>query len=121
MPVPSLNLCTVRHGMMDGADTWGLWEAIGTHMVARVYTWRAKRNHACRWFHDTLVDGDLAINSMMWQNAGKSGLDQWNFTLLPTSTSQVMLTSWGTHIQPGGNPRLVQICTVLGIQVFFKA
>ena len=20
-----------------------------------------------RWFHDTLVDGDLAINSMMWQ------------------------------------------------------
>ena len=44
----------------------------------------------CRWFHDTLVDGDLAINSMMWQNAGKSGLDQWNFTLLPTSTSQVL-------------------------------
>ena len=44
----------------------------------------------CRWFHDTLVDGDLAINSMMWQNAGKSGLDQWNFTLLPTSTSQVV-------------------------------
>jgi len=43
----------------------------------------------CRWFHDTLVDGDLAINSMMWQNAGKSGLDQWNFTLLPTSSSQV--------------------------------
>ena len=79
----------------------------------------------CRWFHDTLVDGDLAINSMMWQvssahrlpllvtasmwtcswlcmqikpkevsavmtqNAGKCGLDQWNFTLLPTSTSQV--------------------------------
>jgi hypothetical protein len=23
-----------------------------------------------RWFHDTLVDADLAINSMMWQNAG---------------------------------------------------
>ena len=89
-----------------------------------------------RWFHDTLVDGDLAINSMMWQvhssrssllgtvvqdacsplgrrvvviwhhcsptlwcpshsvclmlqNAGKCGLDQWNFTLLPTSSSQV--------------------------------
>jgi len=30
------------------------------------------------WFHDTLVDADLAINSMMWQNAGKSGLDQWD-------------------------------------------
>lgn len=26
------------------------------------------------WFHDCLVDADLAINSMMWQNAGKSGL-----------------------------------------------
>jgi hypothetical protein len=36
------------------------------------------------------VDGDLAINSMMWQNAGKSGLDQWNFTLQPTSKGQVM-------------------------------
>lgn len=34
--------------------------------------------HGARWFHDTLVDADLAINSMMWQNAGKSGLDQWD-------------------------------------------
>ena len=25
---------------------------------------------SCRWFHDTLVDGDLAINSMMWQVRG---------------------------------------------------
>ena len=24
-----------------------------------------------RWFHDTLVDADVAINSMMWQNAGR--------------------------------------------------
>ena len=24
-----------------------------------------------RWFHDTLVDADLAINSMLWQNAGE--------------------------------------------------
>lgn len=22
------------------------------------------------WFHDNLVDADLATNSMMWQNAG---------------------------------------------------
>ena len=50
---------------------------------------KARAELCGRWFHDTLVDGDLAINSMMWQNAGKSGLDQWNFTLLPTSTSQV--------------------------------
>ena len=39
------------------------------------------------WFHDTLFDADLAINSMMWQNAGKSGLDQWNFTVGPTAKS----------------------------------
>ena len=42
----------------------------------------------CRWFHYTLVDADLGINAMMWQNAGKAGLDQWNFTLVPTSRSQ---------------------------------
>nr|USW07797.1 CPD photolyase [Crypthecodinium cohnii] len=36
-----------------------------------------------KWFHHTLVDADLAINAMMWQNAGKSGLDQWNFTVHP--------------------------------------
>ena len=29
-----------------------------------------------RWFHATLVDADVAINSMMWQNAGRSGIDQ---------------------------------------------
>ena len=28
---------------------------------------------------------------VQWQNAGKSGLDQWNFTLLPTSSSQVII------------------------------
>jgi deoxyribodipyrimidine photolyase len=48
-----------------------------------------------RWFHDTLVDADLAINSMMWQNAGKSGLDQWNFTVSPISKAQ----------DPSGEPR----------------
>ncbi|KAG1661782.1 hypothetical protein FOA52_003703 [Chlamydomonas sp. UWO 241] len=37
------------------------------------------------WFHDNLVDADLAVNSMMWQNAGKSGLDQWQYTVSPTS------------------------------------
>jgi deoxyribodipyrimidine photolyase len=26
------------------------------------------------WFHDCLVDAELAINSMMWQNAGECGL-----------------------------------------------
>lgn len=41
--------------------------------------------HGMRWFHDTLVDSDLAINSMMWQNAGRSGVDQWNFVSNPES------------------------------------
>eukprot|EP00931_Biecheleriopsis_adriatica_P039684 TRINITY_DN22686_c0_g1_i2.p1 TRINITY_DN22686_c0_g1~~TRINITY_DN22686_c0_g1_i2.p1 ORF type:complete len:718 (+),score=109.97 TRINITY_DN22686_c0_g1_i2:43-2196(+) len=41
-----------------------------------------------RWFHHTLVDCDQAINSMMWQNAGKSGLDQWNFTMHPGSSGK---------------------------------
>ena len=40
------------------------------------------------WFHDTLVDADVAINAMMWQNAGRSGIDQWNFTMSPSSGSQ---------------------------------
>ena len=31
------------------------------------------------------MDADLAINSMMWQNGGHSGLDQWNFTLHPVT------------------------------------
>eukprot|EP00471_Norrisiella_sphaerica_P000365 CAMPEP_0184487660 /NCGR_PEP_ID=MMETSP0113_2-20130426/10250_1 /TAXON_ID=91329 /ORGANISM="Norrisiella sphaerica, Strain BC52" /LENGTH=591 /DNA_ID=CAMNT_0026870031 /DNA_START=304 /DNA_END=2079 /DNA_ORIENTATION=+ len=40
------------------------------------------------WFAETLIDEDLAINSMMWQNAGRSGIDQWNFILNPTSGAQ---------------------------------
>merc|ERR1719265_2006324 len=28
-----------------------------------------------KWYEDTLVDADLSINSMMWQNAGRSGID----------------------------------------------
>ena len=64
-----------------------------TSFRCKINAWSGEYTCVCRWFHDTLVDGDLAINSMMWQNAGKSGLDQWNFTLLPTSTSQVTLDS----------------------------
>ena len=41
-----------------------------------------------KWFHHTLVDADQAINSMMWQNAGKSGLDQWNFTMNAASAGK---------------------------------
>jgi len=42
----------------------------------------------CEWFHYTLVDADSAINPMMWQNAGKCGIDQWNFILSPVTASQ---------------------------------
>mmetsp|Transcript_38682 Transcript_38682/g.50970 ORF Transcript_38682/g.50970 Transcript_38682/m.50970 type:complete len:434 (+) Transcript_38682:282-1583(+) len=41
-----------------------------------------------KWFHDTLVDADVAINAMMWQNGGRSGLDQWNFVIDPITGSQ---------------------------------
>ena len=47
--------------------------------------------HGADWFLDTLVDADLAINSMMWQNAGKSGLDQWDVfagSLTPDGSSR---------------------------------
>eukprot|EP00941_MAST-03F_sp_MAST-3F-sp1_P001735 g1735.t1 len=40
------------------------------------------------WFHETLIDADPAINAMMWQNAGASGIDQWNFTMNPVNASQ---------------------------------
>mmetsp|Transcript_17215 Transcript_17215/g.31276 ORF Transcript_17215/g.31276 Transcript_17215/m.31276 type:complete len:659 (+) Transcript_17215:314-2290(+) len=42
----------------------------------------------CEWFHYTLVDADSAINPMMWQNAGRSGIDQWNFVMSPVAASQ---------------------------------
>jgi deoxyribodipyrimidine photo-lyase len=36
-----------------------------------------------RWFSETLVDADTAINAYMWQNGGHSGMDQWNFVMHP--------------------------------------
>lgn len=44
--------------------------------------------HGCLWFHDTLVDADVAINAMMWQNGGHSGMDQWNFVLGPVAAAK---------------------------------
>jgi len=41
-----------------------------------------------KWFHDTLVDADVAINAMMWQNAGRSGLDMWNFQIHPVTSAR---------------------------------
>ena len=39
--------------------------------------------HGELWFHDTLVDADVAIQAFMWQNGGHSGMDQWNFVMHP--------------------------------------
>jgi deoxyribodipyrimidine photo-lyase len=39
--------------------------------------------HGERWFAETLVDADTAINAYMWQNGGHSGMDQWNFVMHP--------------------------------------
>ena len=39
--------------------------------------------HGQLWFHDTLVDADVAIQAFMWQNGGHSGMDQWNFVMHP--------------------------------------
>eukprot|EP00429_Kryptoperidinium_foliaceum_P029869 CAMPEP_0176134266 /NCGR_PEP_ID=MMETSP0120_2-20121206/68089_1 /TAXON_ID=160619 /ORGANISM="Kryptoperidinium foliaceum, Strain CCMP 1326" /LENGTH=225 /DNA_ID=CAMNT_0017469911 /DNA_START=157 /DNA_END=830 /DNA_ORIENTATION=+ len=49
---------------------------------------RVNWTKGCEWFHYTLVDADSAINAMMWNNAGKSGIDQWNFVLSPIAASQ---------------------------------
>lgn len=39
-------------------------------------------------FHQELIDTDISINAMMWQNAGRSGIDQWNFFMSPVNASQ---------------------------------
>ncbi|XP_069463209.1 uncharacterized protein [Ambystoma mexicanum] len=38
-------------------------------------------------YKDTLVDADVAINAMMWQNGGMSGLDHWNFVMHPVDAA----------------------------------
>jgi len=49
---------------------------------------RVKWVKGCDWFHYTLADSDSAINAMMWQNASRSGIDQWNFVMSPVAASQ---------------------------------
>jgi len=39
------------------------------------------------WYQDTLVDADVAINAMMWQNGGMSGPDHWNFVMHPVNAA----------------------------------
>ena len=49
---------------------------------------RVRWQDGAEWFADTLCDADSAINAMMWQNAGRSGIDQWNFVMSPENASQ---------------------------------
>jgi hypothetical protein len=72
-------------------DTLHGWMTQSIHMVAAsilVEYLRVNWTKGCEWFHYTLMDADTAINAMMWQNEGKSRIDQWNCMLLPSTASQ---------------------------------
>ena len=63
------------------------WMPQGVRMLCAAWLAHAARlpwHHGARWFHDCLVDGDAAINAMMWANAAGAGLDQWDFDLDPS-------------------------------------
>uniref|UniRef100_A0A8C5MZZ1 Photolyase/cryptochrome alpha/beta domain-containing protein n=1 Tax=Leptobrachium leishanense TaxID=445787 RepID=A0A8C5MZZ1_9ANUR len=54
--------------------------------------------HGYRWFQDTLVDADVAINAMMWQNGGMSGLDHWNFVMHPVDAA-LTCDPYGSYVR----------------------
>ena len=67
------------------------WIHQGVRMVCAAFLTEFLNQHWRRghdWFIHTLVDADVAINAMMWQNAGRSGIDQWNFLSSPETGSQ---------------------------------
>eukprot|EP00930_Biecheleria_cincta_P041454 TRINITY_DN28412_c0_g1_i1.p1 TRINITY_DN28412_c0_g1~~TRINITY_DN28412_c0_g1_i1.p1 ORF type:complete len:835 (-),score=131.10 TRINITY_DN28412_c0_g1_i1:397-2901(-) len=47
------------------------------------------------WYDYTLVDTDVAINAMMWQMGGHSGIGSWNFVMHPVFA--------GKKVDPAGN------------------
>jgi len=47
------------------------------------------------WYDYTLVDTDVAINAMMWQMGGHSGIGSWNFVMHPIYA--------GKKVDPEGN------------------
>ncbi|XP_034390928.1 deoxyribodipyrimidine photo-lyase [Cyclopterus lumpus] len=51
-----------------------------------------------RWFQDTLVDADVAIDAMMWQNGGMCGLDHWNFVMHPVDAAMTC-DPYGSHVR----------------------
>ncbi|KAL7878515.1 hypothetical protein AOLI_G00094890 [Acnodon oligacanthus] len=57
---------------------------VASFLIAYLHiTWQ-KGYH---WFQDTLVDADVAIDAMMWQNGGMCGLDHWNFVMHPVDAA----------------------------------
>ena len=79
----------VDAGMRELYHTGWLTQSVGM-VVASFLTEYLRVNwvKGFEWFHYTLVDADSAINAMMWQNAGRSGIDQWNFVMSPVAASQ---------------------------------
>ncbi|XP_029288796.1 LOW QUALITY PROTEIN: uncharacterized protein LOC115009143 [Cottoperca gobio] len=51
-----------------------------------------------RWFQDTLVDADVAIDAMMWQNGGMCGLDHWNFVMHPVDAAMTC-DPYGSYVK----------------------
>jgi hypothetical protein len=58
------------------------WMQLRFRMAAASFLVRSLRvpwQEGLAWFHDTLLDADVAINSMMWANCAGAGLDPWSF------------------------------------------
>nr|XP_019934037.1 PREDICTED: uncharacterized protein LOC109623993 [Paralichthys olivaceus] len=51
-----------------------------------------------RWFQDTLLDADVAIDAMMWQNGGMCGLDHWNFVMHPVDAAMTC-DPYGSYVR----------------------
>lgn len=47
------------------------------------------------WYDYTLVDTDVAINAMMWQMGGHSGIGSWNFVMHPIYAGK-KVGAWAT-------------------------
>merc|ERR1719326_1126485 len=58
-----------------------LYEACYCAVLDRVFSIDWKKG--LQWYDYTLVDSDVAINAMMWQMGGHSGLGAWNFVMHP--------------------------------------
>jgi deoxyribodipyrimidine photolyase len=77
------------------------WMPQGARMVCAAWLVHAARlpwHEGARWFHDTLVDADAAINAMMWSNCAGAGLDQWDFDLDPAGAAGKACDPQGVYV-----------------------